>query len=147
MKQVLIFLLIGLTESIIRKREKIIQKNENLTVGFQASDIHENEYTNINVYIKEKDTDKYRHVIKSKYSNGVVTTYYGKNGREIIEFEWNRTEIEIKFKIKIHEIKVIKNEKIKNIRKIKKTEIIYHVTQLNGKLQIKTNLMIQEYAG
>ena len=147
MKQVLIFLLIGLTESIIRKREKIIQKNENLTVGFHVQDIHENEYTNIKVYFKEKDTDKYRHVIKSKYSNGVVTTYYGKNGREIIEFKWNRTEIEIKFKIKIHEIKIIKNEKIKNIRKIKKTEIIYHVTQLNGKLQIKTNLMIQEYAG
>jgi len=127
-------LLIGLTEAIIRKTEKIIQKNGNLTVDFQVQDIHENEYTNIKVYIKEKDTDEYAHVIKSKYSNGVVTTYYG-NNREM-EFKWNRTEIEIKFKIKIHKIKIIKKEKMKNIRGIEETEIIYHVThqtQLNGK--------------
>ena len=102
-------MLIGLTEAIIRKTEEIIQKNGNLTVDFQVPDVHENEYTNIKVYIKEKDTDEYAHVIKSKYSNGVVTTYYG-NNREM-EFKWNRTEIEIKFKIKIHEIKIIKKEK------------------------------------
>ena len=137
MKKLFIFLLIGLTEAIIKKNEKIIQKNGNLTVKVQVPDVDENKYTNIQVYIKENDADGYAHVIKSKYSKGVVTTYYGKNGnkngREIIEFKWNRTEIEIKFKIKIHEIKIIKKEKMKNIRKIKKTEIIYHVTHQTSK--------------